>query len=395
MTPTDSPLPASLSALQDRLRDLRAQGQILLQNGDRGFGTAPSNIALIKYWGKHSDQQPQNSNLSLNLGSFRATTEVVVRGRFYPQGSAPALHSNTVLFAGMTEPAPADRKLDRWISRVFADWASEIRMHVRSENNFPSACGVASSAAGYAALAAAVADLLQLERHFSATELQTWLTEWARLGSGSAARSAIPGAAEFVAWERDDVDGSFAHPVPASPGFELGHCLLVLDTSPKSVSSSEGHEAARHSPFFAVRAAGMERRFRAMCAAVAAGDFSTVATLAEEDAFAIHAIMQTSEPASRHLDSRNSQIIARFVAGRDQARVPAFWTLDAGPNVHILFLREALPFVRDFLARECAGGGASVLWGGKGPGALPGSRARAVVHTDLPDDRAFRMGEPA
>lgn len=376
-------LPVALQRLQDKLARARADGTLMLQNGDTGGASAPSNIALLKYWGKveGAAQRPVNASLSYTLGGFRSFTEATVRGRFFPADEArdtPAFVNTLSLNGADAERMP--EKMDRFVRTLLAGFAPEIGLAVTSFNNFPTACGIASSASGYAALVGAVADLLRLERFFSAAERNLWMTEWARLGSGSATRSALlESASRYVAWRvrdvsdagRDTLDASglsdasnpadasgrvdtglhtLTEAVPAHPDLAtLGHCVLVLDASEKEVSSSEGHRGAHTSVFQSIRVAGMARKGAALESALARGDFEPVRALSEEDAFAMHAVMQTAARAARYLGERTAAVIARFVSARDRAGAEALWTLDAGPNVHILFKRAAIPFVHGFL----------------------------------------------
>jgi diphosphomevalonate decarboxylase len=373
-------LPIRLRALQSRLRDLRYEGRILLQNGDKGYATAPSNIALVKYWGKEQgrEQIPVNSSVSLTTGAFRSFTEVTVRGRFFPEderSTAPA-GKHEVSVKSTQGPVPVNAKVDRLVKAIFSDWADEIGLRIASHNNFPTACGMASSASGMAALAGAIADLLQLEKHFSDDELSYWLAEWARLGSGSATRSTLRGpGCSFVAWEREQTaEGlwtrTYSLPVQASLMRKIHHCVLVVDDSPKDVSSSRGHALAVGSPLQTIRVAGIETKLRELKAAIAAGDFSTVMRLSEEDAFALHAVMQSGKERVNYMKPATEILIAEFVKRRNAENAMAFWTLDAGPNIHIVYLSESTAFMRKFIdfAREHVGDSFRVLGGRYAPG---------------------------
>jgi diphosphomevalonate decarboxylase len=352
-------LPERLRALQARLREMRYEGRILLQNGDRGFATAPSNIALVKYWGKEPgrEQIPVNSSLSLTLGAFRSFTEVVVRGRFFPEderATAPA-GRNEIALSGDGRPVPVDGKLDRLVRSIFLDWADEIGLSISSRNNFPMACGLASSASGYAALVGAIGDLLQIEKLFSAEDVSYWLAEWARIGSGSATRSTLRGpGCSFVAWERDECGPEVwtrTVPVSVDPGLtrKIHHCVLVVDETPKEVSSSSGHLLASTSPLQAVRVAGLPEKMARLKIAIAKGDFSTMAAIAEDEAFALHSVMQSGKERINYFRPATEILLAEFVRRRNKSGEAALWTLDAGPNIHILYLSEATSFVQNFV----------------------------------------------
>lgn len=357
-----------------RLLKAREQGQLLLQNGDSGFASAPSNIALLKYWGKKNGlrQIPVNSSLSLSLGNFRSVTCVSVRGRFFPlknghpdnTGARPEF---TVSLNGRDEVMPA--KMEKFLRNILAIYAPDIALHVLSQNNFPTACGVASSASGYAALAGAVADLLNLERFLDEAELALWINEWSRLGSGSATRSSVmankstkmsSSVSRFVAWELCENADARAETPPLSRTLEcvahskfqkLRHCLLVLDSSPKATGSSEGHELAQTSVLQSLRLAQYPRRYTAMLGALAGGDFGKVAETSETDAFEMHAVMATGAVPLQYMSSLTSTALKMFVEERNRNSAEMFWTLDAGPNPHFLFDAEAAYALADVFAK--------------------------------------------
>ena len=354
---------SGLAELQQRLVAARRKGTLILQNGDLGYASAPSNIALLKYWGKAPGraQIPVNSSLSYTLGGFRSFTKVAVRGRFFPESSPLQKSPFENRIALNNSPfSVVDQKMDRFVRAILSDFAPEISLDIVSRNNFPTACGIASSASGYAALVGAIADLLQLHQHFNADECAFWLTQWARLGSGSATRSAVPSAAsQYVAWHADPratriSDASATHTVAAAvhPTLtQLDHMVVVLEVAQKAVSSSDGHRQADTSVFQGIRVAGMPRKMQKMHDALALGDFATIASLSEEDAFAMHAVMQTAQSPACYLTQDTARVIETFVHWRDLHGIPAFWTLDAGPNVHLLFLpsaeKEVLAFVQN------------------------------------------------
>ena len=198
-------IPIELKNLQNKLLELRNNGKIIIQNGDVGYSSAPSNIALLKYWGKVSgrEQIPVNSSLSYTLGGFRSFTKVTAQGRFLPNDENLNFSFKNKLF--LNDEFSINKlpeKMNRLIHSILFPFAQEISLEIESNNNFPTACGIASSASGYAALVGAIADLLQLENHFSQSELLFWLTEWSRLGSGSATRSVFMNEdISFIKWE--------------------------------------------------------------------------------------------------------------------------------------------------------------------------------------------------
>lgn len=349
-------IPVALKKLQDRILELKNEGKIVVQNGDIGYATAPSNIALLKYWGKVAEREqiPVNSSLSYTLGGFRSFTKVTALGRFFPNDQKIKSTYTNKLFLGIENSEnQIPEKMNRLIKSILHPYAQEISLQIESYNNFPTACGIASSASGYAALVAAIADLLQLNNHFTNSELFFWLAEWSRLGSGSATRSSlICNEESFVKWEIPlDPTNSFTlttnlkfHP----KWRQLQHCVFILDNTEKQISSSEGHKYASSSPFQRIRVAGMPTRIKMMEKALLEFDFETVQFLSEEDAYSMHAIMQTGIPNVCYLNESVAHIISLFIELRNQYEIKAFWTLDAGPNIHILFMPEALEILQKF-----------------------------------------------
>jgi len=341
-----------LRFLTEKLLQARIRGELLLQSGDVGWASAPSNIALLKYWGKKNGfkQIPVNSSLSLTLGAFRAFTQISVVGRFFPlnEGRANALVERPHFSLELNQKIVSmPGKMEIFLKAILHGFADDIGLRVESVNNFPTACGVASSAAGYAAIVGATADLLNLQRFFDATEMQTWLSEWSRLGSGSATRSAIlqrdSSESQFVAWELLDngVSSSTLELSVHDDFSQLCHCVLVLDAGEKSVGSSEGHTLAQTSLFQELRLAQYPARFLRIREALLKGDFQCLQELTEIDAFEMHAVMATGSCPLNYMTRDTASAVSKFVEIRNKVSAKMLWTLDAGANPHFVFLPEA------------------------------------------------------
>jgi len=313
--------------------------------GARGSGRAASNIALIKYWGKTARQMPLNPSASLPLPHCCTVTELEV-------AAGP--------------PGPGEEAPPR-VRALLAEAAGAVlppglRIVHRTRSNFPHSCGAASSAAGFASLARALADLLKVPPEWA----PYWIEQWARLGSGSAVRSTQDQG--LVVWE-----GSHARQLLVPEEMtRLDHVLVVHDPFPKECSSSQGHELAPTSPFLALRVAAAEGRLLALISAFMRGDLGGVGRISEEDAVGLHSVMATSTPPLAYLTAAAREFIAQFVRFRDAHGVAAFFTVDAGPNVHLLSHPSATPGV---LALACGCKSAYVLYRGR---ATPWYRAHVV-----------------
>jgi diphosphomevalonate decarboxylase len=396
-------LPTALIKLQQKLFDARLSGSLQLQPGDEGAASAPSNIALTKYWGKQTNelQIPLNSSLSFTLGGFRSFTTVRVVHGTWPWDQWLTLGSNlvkskhTISWTQAQEESAPDAKLaaflDLFLSEVFPD----VSLSVETYNNFPTACGIASSASGFAALVGALADLLNLSRFFTTSEVEYWCTQWARIGSGSALRSALafhPNSTsqkQFVAWHFDAnilpvCASSAAVKIEAHGVFqELRSCVVVLDDGQKSISSSAGHKSVQTSPLFPFRICQMPQRQHKLISALEAGDFDAVTEIAERDAFEMHALMQTSQPPAIYFGAITSHFVKSFVEFRNATGCKAFWSLDAGPNVHLLHLPNEIENVRSFIQRfadetSAPIQGVKVLWNQCDEGLKIGSGSQSM-----------------
>ncbi|MEN9528289.1 MAG: hypothetical protein RI932_162, partial [Pseudomonadota bacterium] len=178
--------------------------------------------------------------------------------------------------------------------------------------------------------------------------------EWARLGSGSATRSAVPvhssETSQYVAWElAADGKSSITTEVSAHSRFaNMQHCVLVLDAAEKTVGSSEGHLLAQTSVLQDIRLAQYPQRIVDFRSALVSGDFRTVRQLSELDAFEMHAVMLSGATRLEYMNRKTARAIAQFISLRDAHSAHMFWTLDAGANPHFLFLPDAAPFMAEF-----------------------------------------------
>jgi diphosphomevalonate decarboxylase len=377
-----------LVTLQEKLLAARLSGALFFQPGDEGCASAPSNIALLKYWGKESHllQTPCNSSLSMTLGSFRSFTRVEILNAGLPvahwfAGGQPKSFAiatpHQFFFGGAQTPSP-DAKVEGFLKRVLRDFAPDLALRVESQNTFPTACGIASSASGFAALAGALWDGLGLERVLNLSEKNIWISQWARIGSGSATRSCgEQESSPFVSWHLKGLQ-NLSNPLEVHQEFRhLEHVVIVFDEQKKKVSSSDGHKGVWSSPFQWLRHAQVEKAFADLERALQKGDFFRVAELTENDAFAMHAVMFTTKVPTPYFDHPTAQFLAEFVRWRNEKQVKAFWTLDAGPNVHVLMHPSVRPelemFFRTQNLKKC-------LWNQSARGLALGKQSFVSLH---------------
>ncbi|SEG99754.1 diphosphomevalonate decarboxylase [Nonomuraea solani] len=290
------------------------------------------NIALVKYWGKRDEQWglPVTGSLSMTLDCFPTTTRVA---------PAPGARADRVIINGQTAEGAARVRRFLDLVRTLAD-RPEPAM-VESVNAGPTAAGLASSAAGFAALAAAAASAYGLRLDGRA------LSRLARRGSGSACRSVFGG---FVQWHAGTADGpagdagSYAEPVPVG-AVEPALVVAMTDTGSKAVPSREAmRRTLATSPLYRAWAESSQDDLCRLRSALRQGDLGTVGEIAEHNALGMHATMLAARPAIRYLSGASLAVLDQ-VASLRAGGVLAYATIDAGPNVVVLCARDDAPRV--------------------------------------------------
>lgn len=281
-----------------------------------------SNIAFIKYWGVADAtlNLPLSNSISLTLADAHTTTTV-------EWDQTRTLATDEISLDGVQLTLPAAQRLVHHLDRLRQLRAVDYRARVASRNNFPMASGIASSASGFAALTVAGAAALGLA--LTASELSAL----ARLGSGSASRSLFGG---LVEWERGhDHASSVAHPLHPPEHWELIDVVAVISGAAKAVSSEGGHRLAGTSPLLSGRIASLSTALPAVRQALADRNLRQLGPLIEQDALAMHAVMMTSTPSLVYWQPGTLELIHAVRQWR-AAGLEVYFTIDAGPNVHLI-----------------------------------------------------------
>ncbi|RDI49984.1 diphosphomevalonate decarboxylase [Nocardia mexicana] len=290
---------------------------------------AHPNIALIKYWGKRDEKLvlPTTDSLSMTLDIYPTTTTV------RPLSDADA---DVVFLDGVPAEGAVRERITGFLDLVRAASGRTERVCVGTRNTVPTGAGLASSAAGFAALATAAARVFDLELDAAA------LSRLARRGSGSASRSIFGG---FARWRAGSGNGdaadraSYAEPVDGG-ALDPALVVAVVEDGPKSVSS---REAMRHtvatSPLYWGWAMSSTSDIADMCQAIDRGDLVAVGEIAERNALGMHATMLAARPAVRYLSPASLTVMDRVIELR-RSGIPAYITADAGPNVKVLCARR-------------------------------------------------------
>jgi diphosphomevalonate decarboxylase len=335
---------------------------------------SPSNLAIVKYWGKHGSQLPRNPSLSLTLSSSFTESLLEYRPK---EGNGRDI---ALEFFFHDEPnEPFRQKLVKFLEGV-ADifpFLRQLELTLYSGNSFPHSAGIASSASAMSALALC---LCSLEHELFGTleddaEFDRKASYLARLGSGSACRSIYPTAALWG--QLGDLEGSsdlYALPMAdkVHPVFHDFHDdILIASTAVKSVSSRAGHSLMEGHPFAESRYADARRNLFFLLDAMRSGDLEAFGAIAEREALTLHGLMMSSNPSYILLKPNTLKMIDRLRRYREETRHPVYFSLDAGPNLHILYPGEIIHEVRLFIEEElvslCEKGTYLQDWAGEGP----------------------------
>lgn len=296
---------------------------------------AHPNIAFIKYWGNADDdlRLPVNSSISMNLDGLFTETTVI----WDETSSRDSLHLNGKITSGQALDRVANH-----MNRIRTRLNIETFAQVKSENNFPTGTGIASSAAAFAALTVAAFSAANVD--VSEKELSTI----ARIGSGSASRS-IP--AGFVEWYAADThEDSYAKSIAPLSHWDLVDVIAIVSDQHKKTGSQAGHPTAKTSDLQNARVAQAQKRLDIVRSAILEHDFPTFAEVVEEDSNLMHAVMMTSRPSLFYWKPSTLEIMELVREWRAEG-LSVCYTLDAGPNVHCICIRKDAEIVRERLSK--------------------------------------------
>ena len=298
------------------------------------FAEAPSNIALIKYMGKHGVNLPCNKSLSYTIDRFTSRVELeIIDGKddkFAPLEMVGHLGLNISEFGV--------QKFLKHLAYLKLVFGCGYKFLVKSANNFPNDTGIASSASSFAALTMcaiqAFCDIQKTDMP-SASEM----SKLSREGSGSSCRSF------FRPWAVWDNDRAYAIDLPMS---NLKHRLALIDSSPKKVSSSAAHAEVRSSLLFNGRAERAERRFSDLVKAIEEQDWHKMFVISWQEFFDMHAMFYTSRSPFWYMTPETMNILQKVQQYWDEHKDGPVVTVDAGPNIHFLWRQDQDDMLDDF-----------------------------------------------
>ncbi len=314
----------------------------------------PSNIALIKYWGKKGHQLPANPSLSMTLQN-----SVSHMGASWEKHDHKKGISFEFYFEGRKE-IKFERKIASYLQSLVPEFPllGEIHLILRSHNTFPHSSGIASSASSMGALALCLGSIL-----FGGDESQEAMPVFfkrtsglARLASGSASRSVYGG---FSLWgeteEFPDSSDEYAIPYPGElhPDFmDMRDSILLVNPGEKAISSRAGHALMDNHPYAAIRYSQARENLKELMDAMAKGNFETFIRVVEAEALNLHALIMTSEPSNILLEPATLDLIRKTRDFRRSSGCRIAFTIDAGPNLHLLYPAVEENLVLDWLKRD-------------------------------------------
>lgn len=310
---------------------------------------SPSNIALVKYWGKYDPQLPANPSLSFTLSESFTETKLEIleesgRGDF-----------DFEVFLDYRKAEDFKPKIQKFLGRIASelDFIKGRKFSIHTYNSFPHSSGIASSASGMSALALCLLSLSPQGKEMSPNAFFQKASEWSRLGSGSASRSVygplgLWGKTEGIAESSDEY--AIPYQGKVDPIFkEFCDTILLVEKGQKAVSSTAGHGLMKGHPFAQQRFAQAHDNLANLQKILAKGDLEAFGNLVEHEALTLHAMMMSSQPYFILMKPNTLKIIELIWEFRRESQKPLYFTLDAGANVHLLYPKhieqEALNFV--------------------------------------------------
>jgi len=288
---------------------------------------ANTNIALIKYWGKRDENLflPMNSSLSITLDRFYTVTTVEFQEK---------LEKDQFFLNGKPASDKEANNVYSFLDKIRNRFSVNLHAIVSSENKVPTAAGFASSASGFAALAAAATKALKLDIE------ERELSILARQGSGSACRSVYGGFVEWQKGKREDGKDSFAIQLLPENQWQLSILSVMVNSKEKKVSSREAMKrTVEKSPFYLGWLQGVERDLDLAKKAIEVRDFQALGEVMEANALKMHGTMLGAEPPILYWESGTLEVIKQVQELR-LSGINAYFTIDAGPNVKVLCLPE-------------------------------------------------------
>ena len=315
--------------------------------------SSPSNIALVKYWGKREHQLPENPSISFTLDNCKTTTKLSFSKKVNKDG-----FSFDVFLDG-EQKDDFKPKIETFFKRVeaYLPFLKAYHFKIETSNTFPHSSGIASSASGMSALALCLMSIeKELDSEISKDDFNKKASFLARLGSGSACRS-LEG--DLVVWgSHNGIKGSsdlfgLKYPYKVHENFKnYQDTILLVDKGEKQVSSTVGHNLMHNHPFALERFKQANENLGDLVSILKNGDLNKFVALVESEALTLHAMMMTSMPYFILMKPNTLEIINKIWNFRKDTSSKVCFTLDAGANVHVLYPENETADVMEFIKNE-------------------------------------------
>ncbi|WP_372792532.1 diphosphomevalonate/mevalonate 3,5-bisphosphate decarboxylase family protein [Lutibacter sp.] len=342
-----------------------------VSNGSVTWKT-PSNIALVKYWGKQEPQIPENASISFTLDACFTLTTLEYKLKKHQPELVSGSHNemlnqvqhdescfNFEIYFEGEKKEDFKPKIQQFFERIeqYVPFLKDFDFVIKSRNSFPHSSGIASSASGMSALALCV---MSLEKELNSTISEEYFNKkasfLARLGSGSACRS-IEG--ELIVWgNHSKIKGSsnlfgVKFPYKIHKNFKNYHdTILLVDEGEKQVSSTVGHQLMYNHPFAKQRFQQANENISKISEVLQDGNLKEFIAIVESEALSLHAMMMTSNPYFILMKPNTLKIINKVWEFRAKTNSNICFTLDAGANVHILFPEKEKETVNNFITSK-------------------------------------------
>ena len=335
---------------------------------------SPSNLAIVKYWGKHGVQLPRNPSLSFTLANCFTQTLLEYTPKDYPSNEVEL----EMFFHGEQNEKFQTKTLAflNSVADIFP-FLRQFKLKINTGNSFPHSSGIASSASGMSALALC---LCTMEDRFFGTlsennDFDQKASYIARLGSGSACRSIFPymsawGKTSAITGSSDEYGVAYENEIhDVFKGYH--NAILIASSEEKSVSSRAGHALMEDNIYATSRYQQANQRMNSLVDILKAGDTDAFGQLAENEAMSLHALMMASTPSYTLIRPNTLSMIEEIRRYREETKHPVYFSLDAGPNIHLLYpddcKEEVQLLIDNQLLKYCQDGVWIKDWIGEGP----------------------------
>ena len=327
---------------------LKYQPNNILPNSGEIISISPSNIALVKYWGKKPIQIPTNPSISFTLKKCHTKTSISFK------------KSNSFSFDFKIDGKSENsfiQKIESFFARIkdLTPYLFEYQIQIKTNNTFPHSSGIASSASGFSALSLAITQLEQKISGISNEDKYLKASYLSRLGSGSASRS-LYGPCAIWGHHKDIINSHNEFAIEYqnihSNFKNYQDTILLIDKGVKKVSSSVGHNLMHNHPFSKERFNQANKNLKETISILEKGDLKKFISVTESEALTLHAMMMTSNPYFILMKEGTLSVIEKVWEFRESSDIPLSFTLDAGANVHLLYPEKYKQIVLNFIERE-------------------------------------------